>query len=277
MSDKISIVDLARAKEQNRKFAAVSCYDYTTAKLVSQTPIEMIIVGDSAAQLMLGFDSTLPVTMDFMVTITAAVRRGAPDLCLVADMPFSAYQICGADAVENAQRFITETNAQIVKIEVTEEQVAIVKSVSDAGIPTMPHIGIRPQTGKLKAQASTVESAVELINLADKVVEAGGSALLLEGTTREVAKIITEKVTVPVIGCGSGPDCDGQVLVLTDVLGLTSGPMPKFSKHFAEIGSAITETVENYAKQISNGKFPDDEHCYHMKSGEFEKLQELLK
>lgn len=281
MDAKVTISDLATAKHQNRKITAVSCYDYTTAKLVSQTDVQMILVGDSAAQVVLGFDSTLPATMDFMVTITAAVRRGAPNVYLVADMPFLSYQVGITEAVKNAGRFLTEAGAQMVKIEASEPYLPVIKAVTDAGIPVMAHLGIRPQSitmvGRFKAEATTAEMAAELINLAEQMVNSGASSLLLEGTAAEVAEIITKRTEVPVIGCGSGPACDGQILIAPDVLGQTQGPGPKFAKSYANLADATIEAFNNYAKQVQAAQYPDKDHSYHMKQGEFERLQNLLK
>ena len=280
MDDKITIADLLAAKRQGQKIVAVSCYDYTTTRLVSQTGVQMILVGDSAAQLMLGFDSTLPATMDFMVAITAAVRRGAPSVFLVADMPFLSYQVGIAEAVKNAGRFAAEASAQMIKIEVTGADLDVVKAVSDAGMAVMAHIGIRPQSiskiGKYKAEATTAEMAAELISLAEQMIRAGASTLLIEGTATEVAEVITERSEVPVIGCGSGSGCDGQILIAPDILGLVQGPTPKFSKSYGDLANVIIEAFKKYAEEIKTGKFPDDEHSYHMKKGEFERLQKLL-
>ena len=281
METKFTIADLLEAKQQNRRIAAVSCYDYITALLVSQTDIEMIIVGDSAAQHALGFDSTLPVTMDFMVTITAAVRRGAPNLFLVADMPFLSYQVTISDAIRNAGRFITEAGVQMVKIEAYASQLDVIKAVSDAGIAVMAHIGIRPQSiskiGRFKAEATTAEMAAQLINLADQMVEAGAASVLLEGTATEVAQIITERIEVPVISCGSGPGCDGQVLVTPDILGLAQGKKPKFAKSYDDLAGRILKALEAYSGEVHKSEYPDDKHAYHMKSGEIDKLKEILK
>ncbi|OHB59941.1 MAG: 3-methyl-2-oxobutanoate hydroxymethyltransferase [Planctomycetes bacterium RBG_13_46_10] len=280
MGAKITIADLLAAKRQHHKIVAVSCYDYTTARLISQTDVQMILVGDSAAQLMLGFNSTLPATMDFMVTITAAVCRGAPDLYLVADMPFLSYQISKAEAIKNAGRFVTEAGAQMVKIEVTAAHFDIIKAVSDAGIAVMAHIGIRPQSiskiGRFKAEATTVEMALELINLAEKMVTAGADSLLIEGTAAEVAEIITNRCEVPVISCGSGPNCDGQILIAHDILGLSQGPVPKFAKSYGNLAKDTIDAFSTYCKNVQNSQFPDAEHSYHMKSGEIEKLRQLL-
>jgi 3-methyl-2-oxobutanoate hydroxymethyltransferase len=280
MAGRITITDLIEAKRQGRKVAAISCYDYTTARLVAQTDIEMILVGDSAAQVVLGFDSTLPATMDFMVAITSAVRRGAPNVLLVADMPFLSFNLGINEAVKNAGRFVIECGAQIVKIEATEAYLDVLKAVSDAGMAVMAHIGIRPQSvgkvGRFKAEASTTEMAVELVNLAEQMVNSGATALLLEGVCAEVAKIITEKSEVPVISCGSGPDCDGQILIAPDILGLATGPAPKFVKNFGKLAETSIGALTDYAKQVRQGNFPDAEHCYHMKQGELDRLRKML-
>ena len=281
MNTKITIADLVTAKRQGNKIAAVSCYDYTTARLVSQTEVQMILVGDSAAQLMLGFDSTLPATMDFMVAITAAVRRGAPNVYLVADMPFLSYQLGKTEAIRNAGRFVVEAGAQMVKIEAGGADLDVIKSVSNAGIAVMAHIGIRPQSiskiGRFKAEATTAEMAAELISLAEQMINNGAGTLLLEGLAAEVAEIITKRFEAPVIGCGSGPGCDGQILIAPDILGLTQGPGPKFAKSYGKLAEDTIAAFSAYYKEVQSGQFPDDAHSYHMKGGELERLQELLK
>lgn len=280
MENRITIADLMKAKQERRRFAVVSCYDYTTARLVAQAQVEMILVGDSAAQLVLGHDSTLPVSLDFMVTITAAVRRAAPNVYLVADMPFLSYQISTADAIRNAGRFLVEAGAQMVKIETTGAYLDTIHAVSDAGIPVMAHIGLLPQwittVGRFRAGATTADTAINLIRLAEQMVESGASALLIEGTAAEVAQIITERSPVPVVSCGSGPGCDGQVLVAPDILGLSQNGSPKFAKAFADLGPQMLEAFRKYGEEIRVGRFPDAEHSYHMKPGQAQQLQELL-
>jgi 3-methyl-2-oxobutanoate hydroxymethyltransferase len=280
MNDRITIADLLTAKQQRRAIAAVSCYDYTTASLVSQAHVEMILVGDTAAQMVLGFDSTLPVTMDFMVTITAAVRRAAPNAYLVADMPFLSYHISVGEAIRNAGRFLTEAGAQMVKIEATATYLDTVKAVSNAGIPVMAHIGIQPQriveTGRFRAEATTAEAAIALIDLAERMEAAGAGALLIEGTAAEVAQIITERCEVPVISCGSGPGCDGQILIAPDILGLSAGHPPKFAKDYGNLGARTIEAFQKYAEEVRAGRFPDSEHSYHMKPGELQRLGDLF-
>jgi 3-methyl-2-oxobutanoate hydroxymethyltransferase len=279
-NDRITIGDLLEYKRSGRRFAAVSCYDYTTARLVASAGVEMILVGDSAAQALLGYDSTLPVTMDFMVTLTEGVRRGAPNVCLVADMPFLSYQTSIADAVRNAGRFVQQAGAQVIKIEATAAHLDVVRAVSDADMAVMAHIGIRPQSitklGRLRAEGTTADVAWELVDLARKMVQAGASSLLLEGTAREVARIVTAESPVPVISCGSGPDCDGQILIINDLLGLSEGKLPKFSKAFGQMAEPITAAIVSYAQQVRTGVFPDDAHCYHIRSGELEKLEAIV-
>jgi len=280
MNGRLTIADLLLAKQEHRPLVAVSCHDYTTASLVSQSQVDMILVGDSAAQVLLGFDSTLPVTMDFMVAITAAVRRAAPNAYLVADMPFLSYHLGLAQAIQNAGRFLTEADAQMVKIEATAAYVETVRAVSEAGIPVMAHLGILPQRsvalGRFHAEATTADVAVELIELAGRMTAAGAGALLLEGVAAEVAQMITERSDVPVISCGSGPGCDGQILIAPDILGLSSGHPPKFAKAFSDLGGRFVEAFQQYAAQVKAGQFPDAEHSYHMKPGELRQLQELL-
>ena len=280
MNTQITISELLAAKQQNRKIAAISCYDYNTAKLISQTGVQMILVGDSAAQAVLGFDTTLPATMDFMVTITAAVRRGAPNVFLVADMPFLCYQVGISEAIKNAGRFVSQAGAQMVKIEAASPYLDVIKAISDAGIAVMAHIGIRPQSiskiGRFKAEATTAEMAAELISLAGQMINNGAGSLLIEGTAAEVAEIITKRYEVPVISCGSGPDCDGQILIAPDILGLTQGQSPKFAKSYDNLAERTIKAFNAYADEVENGRFPDNGHSYHMKSGEFERLQKLL-
>jgi 3-methyl-2-oxobutanoate hydroxymethyltransferase len=271
VNSRVTIADLIEWKRAGRRFAVVSCYDYTTARFVAEAGVEMILVGDSAAQVLLGHDSTLPVTMDFMVTITEAVRRAAPNVCLVADMPFLSYQTGWKDAVKNAGRFVTEAGAQLIKVEVSDVHTDIVKAISDAGMGVQAHLGIRPQTvgkmGRLKVEGDTMESAARMLDLTYTMMEAGAVSLLLEGTAREVAGMITEQAPVPVVGCGSGPDCDGQVLIIADILGLSEQP-PKFARQFAEADKVITAAVGRYADAVRAGKYPDDKHSYHVRKSQ---------
>lgn len=274
---KVTIKSLTEAKKHGKKFSVVSCYDYTSAVLTAQSGVDVLLAGDSAAQFVLGFDNTRGVTMDFMIAITAGIRKASNDLMLVADMPYLG-TINGKDeTVKNAKRFIKECGADIVKIEAAESDFETIKAVIDSGVPVMPHMGIRPQTGKYKAEGTTAEIGSQIIELARKSYKAGAKMLLLEGTAREVAKIISQELPIPVISCGSGPDCDGQVLVLPDILKLRDAAGPKFSKSFGNVGNAIIDAITLYSNDIKKGIFPDDEHSYHMKPGEFEKLNKMIK
>ncbi len=280
MDTKTTLVDLLNAKREHHKLVVLSCYDYTTAKIAVDAGIDLLLVGDSAAQVILGYDSTLPATMDFMVAVTAAVRRAGPQAFVIGDMPFLSYQPSEQMALENAGRFVVEGGAQMVKIEVAEAHVPVVQAVSQAGIAVMAHIGIKPQTigllGRFKADGTTASMAMELVHLADRLVEAGARALLIEGTATEVAQVITERVEVPVISCGSGVGCDGQVLIASDILGLCPGPKPKFSKAFGELYEPTKQALQQYRLEIEQVTFPDDAHSYHMKKGELEKLKGML-
>ncbi len=281
MDGKVTLSDLQARKEQGDKFSVLSCYDYTTARLAMQTGIEMFLVGDSAAQHQLGMASTLGVGMDYMVAITAAVSRAARDRVVCADMPFLSYQTGVRDAILNAGRFITEAGADIVKVEASAAQLPVVKALADAGIPVMAHIGIRPQSiakaSRLKAQARDTASAAALIDLADRMLDAGADMLLLEGVAREAAAVITERSPAAVVSCGSGPDCDGQVLIVHDILGLSDGPRPKFAKVFEDVSAPIVRAFEAYDRDIKSGIFPDDGHSYHMEKDALDELKELGK
>ena len=281
MAGRITITDLFGAKKQKRKLVAVSCYDYTTACMVEKAGVDIILVGDSAAQVILGHDSTLPAQMDFMVAITAAVRRAAPTSCLMADMPFLSYHLSNAQAIENAGRFVVEAGAQLVKIEATRANLDTIKAVSDAGIGVTAHIGIRPQSvvklGRLRAEGTTADLAYDMISLADEMVRAGANSLLIEGTAREVAALITERVSVPVISCGSGVDCDGQILIITDILGISQNRSPKFAKSYADIQTPTIEALSGFAEEVRCGEFPDDDHCYHIKEGQLDKLRTMMR
>lgn len=281
MNHRITIADLLKAKQQRRPIVAISCYDYTTARLAAQAQADMILVGDSAAQFLLGHDDTLPVSLDFMITITAAVRRAAPDIYLVGDMPFLSYQPCLTDAIRNAGRFLVEAGAQMVKIEATRAYLDTVRAVSNAGVPVMAHIGILPQwintVGRFRAEATAADGAMDLIHLARQMVDAGASALLIEGTATEVSQIITERSPVPVISCGSGNGCDGQILVAPDILGLSADNPPKFAKAFGDLGARSVEAFGRYVEEVRAGRFPDPEHSYHMKASQLQQLEELLR
>ena len=266
-------------KQQKQPFAVLTCYDYATAVLLQKTGIESIHVGDSLAQVILGHNSTLPATMDIMIALTAAVRRGAPDVYLTGDMPFLSYQVSTARAILNAGRFMVEAGCDAVKIEVDYRHTDLVKAICTAGIPVMAHLGYRPQSAQQQdkiVQTRQVARARRLVQDAMGMVEAGACAILLECVTDITAKAVAQRTDLPVISCGSGPYCDGQVLVLHDVLDLPGSAKPKFSKTYTHIGTQIRDAVTKYADDIRQKRFPGDKHCYHMKPDQQQQFQQWL-
>lgn len=270
---KKTLIDVSKSSE---KFAVVACYDFTTAKILSKTDVDMLLVGDSAAQHLLGYETTLEAKMDIMVELTAAVSRGAPDVVLCADMPYGSYTN-PKDAIKNAVRFTVEASADIIKFETDDNNFDILQKVIDAGLPVMAHIGIRPQSGDLKAKGTIADQAIELVALAKKINSCPAQMLLLEGVATEVAKVITDMVDIPVIGCGSGAYCNGDVLIAPDIVGLLEGKKPKFAKIFSDASTTMLEGFNEYITQIKNKTFPDDDHSYHFKPGELEIFRQKIK
>lgn len=276
LRDKITLVTLGALKRARQKFACLTCYDYPFATILEEAGIEVLLVGDSAAQVVFGHASTLPATMNLMVALATAVRRGAAGAFVIGDMPYLSYQVSAGEAIRNAGRFMAEAGCDAVKIECDARLAPTVAAMSAATIPVVAHIGLLPQAvhlaGGYRAAARDAAGARRLIEDARRLVAAGACMLLLEAVPPEPAKIIAESVTVPVIGCGAGPHCDGQVLVLHDVLGLTSGPAPRFVKRFAELRGAIGAVVASFADEVRAGDYPATEHQYAMEPGEAAKL-----
>ncbi|HWL94367.1 MAG TPA: 3-methyl-2-oxobutanoate hydroxymethyltransferase [Phycisphaerae bacterium] len=274
--DKITLSTLMARKRQGRKITMLTAYDYPTAQILEQADIDCILVGDSAAQVVLGHDSTLPMKMDFMIAIAAAVRRGAPAALLVGDMPYLSFNVNAEESIRNAGRFMAEAGCDCVKIEGDRRIADTVRQMSAATIPVMVHMGLRPQAvhqfGGYRAQARDALSAQRLIDDAKIIEDAGASALLLEAVPPEPAKIIAESTRLPVIGCGAGPYCDGHVVVFHDMIGLTDTPLPRFVKKYASARDYLRAAVEEYVKDIAAGQYPAAEHCYQMESGEATKL-----
>ncbi len=271
-----NIAKLRKMKSQGVKISMLTCYDYATAVLLKQAGVDAILVGDSLAQVILGYDNTLPVDMETMLTFTKAVRRGAPGVFLLGDMPFMSYQASDEMAVLNAGRFMAEAGCDAVKLEVTGKQAHIVEKISDAGIPVIAHLGFLPQSiaGVDKiVETREVDSALKLISDCKIMIDAGAAGLLLECVTAEVAAEITAMTELPVISCGSGPYCDGQVLVLHEILGLPGAVNPIFTKKYGDIGEAIKAAATKYATEIADGSFPTSEHSYHMTA---KKVDELM-
>lgn len=260
----VTIRDLSRFKREQKKFVMLTAYDYPTAQILDETGIPVLLVGDSVAQVMLGYDSTLPVTMEEMLHHTRAVVRGAKNALIVGDMPFGSYQTSIEDGIRNATRFLKEGGAHAVKIE--GANLGLVQALTDRGIPVMGHLGLTPQSvhtmGGYRVQAKTEETAARLQADAHDLEKSGVFSLVLEGIPSQVAKTVTESVEIPTIGIGAGPHCDSQVLVITDLLGLGSGKYPKFVKPYAHLRSTITDAVGLFVADVEAGTFPDEQHSY---------------
>jgi len=279
MAEKITLATLKNWKNQGRPFAMLTCYDYSTAELIQQAGMDGIIVGDSLAQLVLGHQTTLPATMDIMVELTRAVRKGAPDVYLVGDMPFLSYQVGTKKAICNAGRFLVEACCDAVKVEVDRNHLDLVAELSAAGIPVMAHLGYRPQAAQQQDRIVQTRSfcrAQQVFRDALDMAKAGATTILLECVTSVVAQAITERVDVPVVSCGSGPECDGQVLVLHDVVGLCRAKGPRFSKRYTDLSGPLVEAVNSYAQEVHDKSFPDPEHSYHMDQQQQQEFQHWL-
>ena len=253
-------------KVKGDKITMLTAYDYSTAKLMDQSGINGILVGDSLGMVMLGYENTLPVTMEDMIHHGAAVARGAKNALVVVDMPFMSYQTSVYDAVVNAGRLMKEGRANAVKLEGGVSVCPQIKAITDAGIPVMAHLGLTPQSinafGGFKVQGKNEAAARKLIDDAKAVEEAGAFALVLECVPAKLAKIISEQLTIPTIGIGAGAGCDGQILVYQDMLGMFSDYTPKFVKRFAEVGSVMKEAFANYIKEVQAETYPAEEHTF---------------
>jgi len=273
-----SVKDITSMKN-SKKITVITAYDYTTAQLCDKAGVDILLVGDSGGMVMLGYENTIPVTMEQMCFFTEAVSRGRKDAMVVADMPFMSYQASKSQAIENAGRLI-KAGADAVKLEGGIEIKDTVRSIVDIGIPVIGHIGFQPQTTTLqegyKVQAKTKDAALNLIQNAKALEEAGAFSIALEMVTREVSKIITESIGIPTIGIGSGPDCDGQVLVVHDVLGLFEKLKPKFAKRYLELAGDIVKAVTSYRNDVVSGKFPSQEHSFSIDKIELERLRKEI-
>ena len=274
-----NMAKLKKMVQQGKKISMLTCYDYSTAVLLKLAGVDSILVGDSLAQVALGYENTLPADMETMLTLTKAVRRGAPNVFLLGDMPFMSYHGSIEQAVLNAGRFMAEADCDAVKLEVSSKYAETVERIADAGIPVFAHLGFKPQTiacvDKI-VETREMAPALKLIDECRTMIEAGASGLLLECVASEVASEITAMSDIPVISCGSGPHCDGQVLVLHEILGLPGAINPVFTKRFGEIGEAIKEAAEKYVQEVTEGTFPNEDTCYHMSPKKVEQFKKLL-
>jgi len=278
MAKKKSILDLHNMKKKGEKVAWITAYDYPMASFAEQAGMDMILVGDSLGMVVLGYEGTVPVTMDDCISHCKAVRRGAPNTFIVGDMPFGSYHTTDADAVANAVRFLKEANCDAIKLEGGVRVASRIKAIADAGIVVIGHIGLTPQSagvlGGFKAQGLYVDSARALIKDALAVQEAGALALLLEAVPPELTEFIAKKLTIPVYSIGAGLPCDGQLIICGDMLGMFQAFTPKFVKKYANVAEVITNAFKEYVDDVKAERFPEDKHVYHAKDSkeDFEKL-----
>ncbi len=263
---KVTMPALAEMKRQGKPISALTAYDYATSRLVDEAGIDLILVGDSLAMVVLGHDNTLAVTVDEMLHHTRAVRRAVRRALVVADMPFGSYHGTVADGVANAVRFVKEAGAEAVKVE--GPRVDLVRALTAAEIPVIAHLGLTPQSvhrmGGYRVQARTPDTVLQLNADAVALADAGAGALVLEGVPREVATAITAELAIPTIGIGAGPDCDGQILVFHDLVNMTFAPPAKFVRRYADVASVIRTAVEHYREDVEHRAFPCDEESYHL-------------
>ena len=273
---KNTVLTFQQAKEKGEKLTMLTAYDYSTAKLIDEAGVNSILVGDSLGNVILGYEDTISVTMEDMIHHGAAVARGAKNALVVIDMPFMSYQTSVYDALVNAGRLMKEGRGDAVKLEGGVEVCPQIKTIVDAGIPVCAHIGLTPQSinafGGFKVQGKSEAAAKKLLEDAKAVEEAGAFAVVIEGVPAKIAALITEQLHIPTIGIGAGKDCDGQVLVYQDMLGMFSDFTPKFVKRYANIGEVMKEAFQNYIKEVQDGVFPAEENTYKVDDSVIEKL-----
>jgi 3-methyl-2-oxobutanoate hydroxymethyltransferase len=278
---KKSTLDFQEMKKSGKKVAWLTCYDFPTAQFAEKAKLDMLLVGDSMGMCVYGYaGGTMPVTMDQCIFHSEAVRRGAPDTFIIGDMPFLSYQISQADAVKNAGRFYKEAGVDAIKLEGGRRVINMIKAIVDAGMVVCGHIGLTPQSsgqiGGFKAQGRTAESANELIMDARAIQEAGAMFLLLEAVPPEVGKFIAEDLKIPVYGIGAGPFVDGQLLIVSDMLGTFQAFTAKFVKKYADLAGQTIKAMTDYVKDVKELRFPEDAHTYKMLDGEKEKLDQSV-
>jgi len=274
-----TVLDILNMKKEKKKISVITSYDYTLASLCDKSGIDVLLVGDSAGMVMLGYENTISVTMDQMCMFTEAVSRARKNSLLVSDLPFMSYQASIEDAINNSGRLI-KAGADAVKLEGGSIMAETISAIVDVGIPVMGHIGLQPQTTMLsqgyKVQGKTKETAMRLIEDAKELEEAGVFSIALEMVSHEVAEIISETVSVPTIGIGSGVNCDGQVLVVQDLLGMYDKIKPKFAKRYMNLSEDIVKSLENYKKDVESGVFPAEKNWFSMDDEELKKLREQI-
>ena len=262
MASKVTVTTLLQMKSKKEKIVALTAYDYPFSRLVDESEVDVILIGDSLGMVVQGESSTLPVTMDEMVYHTRIVARGASRAMVVGDMPFMSYQTELSDALFNAGRLLKEAGAAAIKLEGGASVCGLVEAMTRAGIPVMAHIGLTPQSVHQMGGFRVQRDRDRLLEDARQVEAAGAFSVVLEGIPADIAREITDTLKIPTIGIGAGPDCDGQILVLHDLLGINEGHVPKFVKKYADLAGAAREGLQGYVKEVRGGKFPDKEHCY---------------
>jgi 3-methyl-2-oxobutanoate hydroxymethyltransferase len=270
---KLTVPELGEMKRRGDKIVMVTAYDAPGGRLADAAGIDLVLVGDTAAMVVMGHDSTVPATIDEMLLLTRWVTRGARRALVVGDLPFGSYQVSDERAVESAVRFVKEAGADVVKLEGAGPSVSRVRAIVQAGIPVMGHLGLTPQSatalGGFKAQGRTAEAARRILDDARTLEAAGCFALVLEAVPAPLAERVTRTISIPTIGIGAGPDCDGQVLVWHDLLGLYAGRAPRFVKRYAELSGEITGALERFAADVRGGAFPEPQHTYAMPDDEW--------
>jgi len=274
-----SVLDILKMKKEKKNISVVTSYDYTLASLCDKAGIDVILVGDSAGMVMLGYENTITVTMDQMCMFTEAVSRARKNALLVSDLPFMSYQASIEDAISNSGKLI-KAGADAIKLEGGSIMAETISSIVDVGIPVMGHIGLQPQTTILsqgyKVQGKTKDTAMKLIEDAKELEEAGVFSIALEMVSHEVAEIISQTVSVPIIGIGSGVGCDGQVLVVQDLLGMYDKIKPKFAKRYMNLSKDIVKSLEDYKNDVISGTFPAEENWFSMEEEELKRLREQI-
>jgi 3-methyl-2-oxobutanoate hydroxymethyltransferase len=279
LSKKFTISDLRAARKTGKKVPMLTCYDFTTAKLMQQAGVPALLVGDSAANVILGYDTTLPVPLSVMIELTAAVRRGAPLCLVIADMPFGSYHGSLDRGVQSVCKMVKRTGCDAVKIEAAESQFRLISELADAGVAVIAHLGLKPQSvgllGSYRFQGRTADDAMGIVNSAVEMQDAGAAGILLEAVPPEVSAAVVEAVGVPVIGCGAGSACDSHVFVTHDALGL-SERTPRFVPNLGDLAQPMIHHFADYVKMVESGEYPSAEHCYEMPADEkkvFEKAR----
>jgi 3-methyl-2-oxobutanoate hydroxymethyltransferase len=281
MKKKLTRFDLQEMKLSKKKAVWITAYDYWTAQFAERADMDMILVGDSLGMCIYGYEGTVPVTMEQCIWHSEAVRRGAPNTFVIGDMPFLSYQINCDEAVRNAGRFFKEARVDAIKLEGGRRVCPQIKAIGDGGMLVMGHIGLTPQSsgqlGGFKAQGRTAETALELIQDAKAIQEAGGFSLLIEAVPPEVCKIIRDELAIPVYSIGAGIDADGQLMIVSDILGIFQAFTAKFVKKYANLGQETLKALSVYAADVRAGRFPETQHTYNMVDGELPKLMAALK